>query len=250
MAVPPVSLTPSFERNTLGQPLGAPVPGWSGCPRPSGDTLRGSRVRMERFDVGRHVPGLHAAAALDPSGAGWTYLPYGPFDDEAAYRAWAQSATQGEDPLFYAVVDEATGQTLGQASFLRIEPGQGVIEIGHIYFAPALQRTPAATEALALMLRAAFGLGYRRVEWKCNALNTASRRAAERLGFTFEGVFRQAAVVKGRNRDTAWYSMLDSEWARIAGAFPAWLAPGNFDAQGRQRRRLADLRAEWRFRSE
>jgi RimJ/RimL family protein N-acetyltransferase len=142
------------------------------------------------------------------------------------------------DPLFFAVVDAASGRAAGVASYLRIDPVNGVIEVGHLAFAPQLQRTRVATEAMYLMMKHAFSLGYRRYEWKCDALNAPSRRAAERLGFTFEGVFRQAIVYKGRSRDTAWFSVIDSEWPVLETAFLAWLDPDNFDADGRQRRSL------------
>jgi RimJ/RimL family protein N-acetyltransferase len=170
----------------------------------------------------------------------WTYLAYGPFADHGAYNAWLAGAAESDDPLFHAIVDGRSGRALGVASFLRIEPAVGVIEVGHIAYAPALQRTPAATEAMYLMMRRVFDeLGYRRYEWKCDALNEPSRRAALRLGFTFEGIFRQATLYKGRNRDTAWYSVVDKEWPERKAAFEAWLEPGNFDAEGRQRTRLS-----------
>lgn len=173
----------------------------------------------------------------------WDYLPYGPFADAAAHSAWVLGVQGSTDPLFFAITNKsaASSQAAGVASYLRIDPNNGSIEIGHLAFAPRLQRTPAATEALFLMLDHAFALGYRRVEWKCNALNLPSRRAAQRLGFSYEGLFRQAAVVKGRNRDTAWYAMLDAEWPALRAAFVQWLHVDNFDAQGRQRLALSDL---------
>jgi RimJ/RimL family protein N-acetyltransferase len=148
----------------------------------------------------------------------------------------------GADPLFFAVVEPSTGEVLGTVAFLRIDPNAGAIEVGHLAYSPRLQRTAAATEALCLLLAHAFALGYRRCEWKCDSLNEPSRRAALRLGFTFEGIFRQATVVKGRNRDTAWFSMLDVEWPDLHAAFVAWLSPENFAAAGRQRRRLEEFR--------
>jgi RimJ/RimL family protein N-acetyltransferase len=148
-----------------------------------------------------------------------------------------------EDPLFHVILDRAGEEPLGIASYLRIDPGNGVIEVGHLHFGPQLQRTPAATEAMALMMARAFDeLGYRRYEWKCDSLNAPSRAAALRLGFTFEGIFRNAVVVKGRSRDTAWFSVTDAEWPKVRAGFEAWLAPANFDAEGRQRRGLAELR--------
>jgi RimJ/RimL family protein N-acetyltransferase len=170
----------------------------------------------------------------------WTYMGYGPFARLDTYTAWAESAAASEDPLFHAIVDQATGKAVGVAAYLRVEPGVGVIEVGHIAYSPILQRTPAATEAMYLLMRRVFDeLGYRRYEWKCDALNAASRGAAERLGFTFEGIFRQATLYKGRNRDTAWYSVIDREWPQLKAAFEAWLDPSNFDGVGRQRTRLA-----------
>jgi RimJ/RimL family protein N-acetyltransferase len=173
-----------------------------------------------------------------------TYLAYGPFAELAAYRAWMTERCLGDDPLFHAVVERKSGLAVGVASFLRIVQPNGVIEVGHIDYAPALQRTPAATEAMFLMMRRVFDeLGYRRYEWKCDALNAPSRRAAQRLGFRFEGIFRQATVYKGRNRDSAWFSILDGEWPRLKTAFERWLDPANFDGQGRQRARLVDMTA-------
>ena len=171
-------------------------------------------------------------------------MPYGPFRDPEQFHAWVAEQSKKLDPLFFAVVEAATGATVGVTSFLRIAPSMGSIEIGHIHFSPQLQGTPAATETLHLMLKLIFSLGYRRCEWKCDALNEASRNAALRLGFTFEGIFRQAAVVKGRNRDTAWFSVLDQEWTALDRAFQTWLAPENFSASGSQKQRLSQLTAK------
>ncbi|HEX8743069.1 MAG TPA: GNAT family protein [Thermoleophilaceae bacterium] len=154
---------------------------------------------------------LFEESARDPGL--WTYLPYGPFEDEAGLRAWLADAERSSDPLFFAIVPLPGERPTGQASYLSIEPGAGSIEVGHIWFGPSLRRTPASAEAILLLAENAFdALGYRRLEWSCNALNAASRRAADRFGFTFEGIARNARVVKGRNRDTAWYSMTDAEW--------------------------------------
>lgn len=233
-----------YESNALGQPVGSPLPGWTTRQRPQRSPLEGRFCRVEALDPDRHAADLFAANTIDREGSNWTYLGYGPFDNLAAYRAWIEQTCLGEDPLFHAVVSQATGQAAGVASYLRIDPANGVIEVGHINFSPALQKTPAATEAMYLMMARVFDeLGYRRYEWKCNALNAASRRAALRLGFSFEGIFRQALVTKGRNRDTAWFSLLDSEWPAAKAAFQAWLDPANFDAEGRQRHGLAELRA-------
>jgi RimJ/RimL family protein N-acetyltransferase len=227
-------------QNELGQPIGFPVPGWTARPRPERSVMAGRWCRVEPLEPERHGRDLFAANQADREGRMWTYLAYGPFADHGAYQAWLAGAAQSDDPLFHAIVDARSGQALGVASYLRIEPAVGVIEVGHIAYAPALQRTPAATEAMYLMMQRVFDeLGYRRYEWKCDALNAPSRRAAERLGFTFEGVFRQATLYKGRNRDTAWYAVLDREWPERKAAFEAWLDPGNFDAEGRQRARLS-----------
>jgi RimJ/RimL family protein N-acetyltransferase len=209
--------------------------------RPARETLPGARVRLEPLNPLRHAHDLFAAGG-DPDV--WRYLAYGPFADVAEMRAHLSWQAASEDPLYFAVVDAGTGRAGGVVSYLRIEPAHRCLEIGHIWFGPDLQRTPQATEAIFLLARHAFDtLGNRRLEWKCDAANVRSRAAAERFGFTFEGVFRQHMIVKGRNRDTAWYSLLDREWPRARAAFEAWLAPGNFDAEGRQRRSLAQLRS-------
>jgi RimJ/RimL family protein N-acetyltransferase len=191
-----------------------------------------------------HAASLHSANKADAGGGMWTYLPYGPFDTLDSYRAWIEQKCQGDDPLFYAILDRAAGRAMGVASYLRVSPDSGSIEVGHINYSPELQRTPAATEAMYLMMRRAFRLGYRRYEWKCDALNAPSRAAAQRLGFSFEGIFRQATVVKGRNRDTAWYSVLDAEWPALNRAFLRWLDPQDFDDSGRQFERLSALTHE------
>ena len=195
--------------------------------------------RLEPLDIDRHAEALFAATAADEGGRNWTYLSYGPFSTFASYRAWMSAHCLGDDPLFHAIVERTTGKAIGVASFMRIDPPAGSIEVGHLGYSPLLQRTPAATEAMYLMARHAFeDLRYRRYEWKCNALNEPSRRAALRLGFRFEGIFRQHMIIKGRNRDTAWYAMLDSEWPDRKAAFEQWLSPENFDAAGRQIRKL------------
>lgn len=230
----------SHDTNAFGQALGAHVADWRPPPRPDRVALSGRWCRLEALDPERHGAGLYAAYAADPAGANWTYLPYGPFASQGEYLDWLCRVSAGDDPLFYAIV-APDGRPLGAAAYLRIAPEAGSIEVGHLSFSPLLQRQPAATEAMFLMMRQAFALGYRRYEWKCNALNAPSRRAAQRLGFSYEGVFRQAQVVKGRNRDTAWYSVIDGEWPALNAAFEAWLASENFDAQGRQRLALSEL---------
>jgi RimJ/RimL family protein N-acetyltransferase len=230
----------AFPVNALGQPIGPALPGWTPPPAPPREPMIGRYVRVEPIDE-RFAADLHDAAALDRDGRMWTYLPYGPFADLDAYRCWMRATCTGADPLFFAIVDAATGRATGAAAYLRITPAAGAIEVGHLQFSPRLRRTRVATEAMTLMMRRAFDLGYRRYEWKCDALNAASRAAAERLGFTFEGLFRQATVYRGRSRDTAWYSVIDSEWPRLSRAFEAWLDPANFDDAGRQRTRLSTV---------
>ena len=227
----------------MPQPVGPAVPGWSPRPAPPHTPLAGRYVRLERLDPGRHARDLFDAYAAD-DGRNWTYL----FDEKPAtweaYRGWVEKAAATEDPLFHAVVDPETGKAAGVASLMRIDRAHGVIEVGHINFAPRLQRTRGATEAIYLLMRRAFDeLGYRRFEWKCDSLNAPSRAAALRFGFTFEGIFRQAIVYKGRNRDTAWYSIIDREWPARKHALERWLDPGNFDGEGRQRQRLEAFRA-------
>ena len=234
---------PSTSQNSLGQPIGFPLPNWTPPPLPARISLQGRYCRLEPLDPDRHAAPLYAANALDTAHRMWTYLAYGPFDTLAQYQAWMQAVCSSHDPLFLAVVDVNTQQPVGVASYLRIDPAVGCIEVGHLAFSPLLQRTPAATESMFLMMRHAFALGYRRYEWKCDALNAPSRAAAERLGFSFEGIFRQATIYKQRNRDTAWYSIIDCEWPRLEAAFTAWLDPANFDAEGKQRTRLSELTA-------
>lgn len=231
------------RRNALGQPVGEPLPDWRPAAWPPRTPMIGRYCRLEPLDPAPHARGLYAAFAEDREGRDWTYLPYGPFPDRQAFTDWLHAFCRGDDPQFHTLIDRASGEARGMASYLRITPAVGVMEVGHIHLAPSLQRTAAATEAMLLMMRRAFTeLGYRRYEWKCDALNAPSRAAAVRLGLRFEGVFRQATITKGRSRDTAWYSVIDREWPALERAFEAWLDPANFDAQGRQRRRLEDLR--------
>ena len=226
--------------NEIGQPIGPAVTGSFPCPRPSHAPLTGQYGRLAPVRT-KHARDLFAAFSQDTRGAGWTYLPLAPWTREEQAREWARHAQASADPMFYAVEDDA-GKACGFCSYLRIHPEVGSIEVGYIHFAPRLQRTRLATEAMYLLMRHAFDdLGYRRYEWKCNALNAPSRKAAERFGFTFEGIFRQASITNGRNRDTAWYSIVDGEWPHVRARFKAWLEPANFDEQGRQRRRLADV---------
>ncbi len=231
-----------FGQNGFGQPIGSPVPGWTARPRPPRTAMDGRYCRLEPLDPARHADDLFAANAGDTDGRNWTYLGTEPPATREAYRAWAEGMAAGDDPLFHAIVAQDTGRAVGVAAYLRIDPANGVIEVGHINYSPLLQRTRAATEAMALMMRRAFDeLGYRRYEWKCDSLNAPSRAAAERLGFQYEGLFRQALVYKGRNRDTAWFSILDREWPALRAAYERWLDPANFDGAGRQKARLPDL---------
>ncbi|HEY1419246.1 MAG TPA: GNAT family protein [Candidatus Dormibacteraeota bacterium] len=221
----------------------APSLGWTPARPPDHAPIAGETVRLEAIDPARHARQLfdasHGADSI------WTYLAYGPFPDLATFTTWLEARAASKDPLFYAIVDRSTNEASGMASFMRIVPADGVIEIGHIWFAPKLQRTRQATEAIFLLARTAFDdLGYRRLEWKCDSLNEPSRRAAARFGFTYEGTFRQHTVVKGRNRDTAWFSIIDGEWPSRRSAFEQWLAPSNFDSNGKQVRSLAEIRSK------
>lgn len=219
--------------------LGKDLPGWTPPPRPDRGVLAGRLVRLEPLEADRHAFDLHAA--FTGHHALWDYMPYGPFASSGAYHRWAREREAGEDPRFFVLRDQSTGQPGGIASYLRIAPEAGSIEVGHICIAPRMQRGAAMTEAMFLMMDWAFRAGYRRYEWKCNALNLPSRRAAQRLGFSFEGVFRNHMVIKGRNRDSAWFSVISDEWPALAEAYRVWLDPANFDSKGRQRQRLSDL---------
>ncbi|MBX3661023.1 MAG: GNAT family N-acetyltransferase [Burkholderiales bacterium] len=229
--------------NAYGQPVGFPVEGWTAPPMPPRTVLEGRYCRLEPLNAERHAAGLDAANRLDPDDRGWTYMSNGPYATAADYRAWVEAQEQREDPRFYAIIDCASGEAGGVASYMRIDPANGCIEVGGIKLTPLVSRKPAMTEAMYLMMNNAFGLGYRRYEWKCDALNAPSRAAARRLGFTFEGIFRQAIVYKGRNRDTAWFSITDREWPAIRAAHERWLAPENFDTEGRQKTSLSSLTA-------
>lgn len=228
------------HQNLYHQSVGFPVTNWSPPILPPRTVLQGRYCRVEPLSANQHATSLYSANSAD-SGSMWTYMPYGPFEGYGDYREWVDSVEMSSDPLFYAIVEQATGQANGVASYLRIDQKNGVIEVGHIAFAPRLRRTPAATEAMFLLMQQIFDLGYRRYEWKCDALNAPSRAAAQRLGFSYEGVFRQAVIYKGRNRDTAWYAMIDQDWQAIRDAFARWLEPSNFDEQGQQRVALSTL---------
>lgn len=202
----------------------------------------GRAARLEPLDADAHAADLWAALHADDRL--WQFMSYGPFASQPLFRAWLESRCGCDDPLAFAVIDAASGQARGLLSLMAVRPESGVIEIGHIVLSPALQKTAAATQALFLALSHVFALGYRRVEWKCDARNSASRRAAKRLGFLFEGLFHQHMIVKGENRDTAWFAVLDREWPALKPAFEAWLGPENFDAAGRQRRPLVSFQPD------
>lgn len=224
--------------NELGQPVGFSVKNFVAPTRPNFDRLAGNSVRVEPISMD-DLPSLYAAFSMDLKGGNWTYMPYGPFVDSVAFTEWAKLTCFGEDPKFYTIfLDD---NPAGLASYLRIEPKVGCIEIGHIHLSPLLQRTRAGTEALLLMIEWVFGSGYRRLEWKCDALNAPSRRAAQRLGFSFEGIFRQATMYKARNRDTAWYAITDREWPNLERAYQIWKQADNFDAEGRELKKLSEL---------
>jgi RimJ/RimL family protein N-acetyltransferase len=223
-------------------PLGAPLD-WEPVERPARAPLQGEHVLLRPVEAAADADALYAAShPPDADPELWTYLPYGPYENPAHMRELLDWAESSEDPLFFALVPLPHGRPAGLASYLRITPEFGVIEIGHIFFGAPLRRTTAATEAIYLLARHAFDeLGYRRLEWKCNALNAASRRAAERFGFSFEGVFRNHMVVKGRNRDTAWYAITTEDWEGVRTAYETWLGADNFGPDSRQRRPLREL---------
>ncbi len=227
--------------------VGAPL-GWRPAARPTPVELRGQRVLLRPVDPAADAQALYAEShepAADPGH--WTYLPYGPYGDAAALGQALTTFAASADPLFFTLVRRGDERPAGVAAYLRITPEHGVIEIGHIWFGASLRRRAAASEAIYLLAAHAFDtLGYRRLEWKCDALNEPSRRAAKRFGFCFEGVFRHHMVVKGRNRDTAWFAITDDEWPAVRAGFVAWLAPGNLDPAGAQKRRLSELIEEAR----
>lgn len=235
------------KNNQFNQPVGEVVIDWQAVKMPQPLPMYGQYCDIVPLNIALHAKHLFAANSQD-DGRMWTYLPYGPFDDFVSYQAWlSQFCTNintDTGPLFYAIIDKKSQQAIGLASYLRIDPANGSIEIGHIAYSPTLQRSKQATEAMYLMADYVFSLGYRRYEWKCNALNAPSCRAATRLGFKFEGIFKQAAVVKGRNRDTAWYAIIDLQWPLLKNAFQTWLAPNNFDSGGQQIHSLSNLTAQ------
>ncbi|WP_296229057.1 GNAT family N-acetyltransferase [Ralstonia sp. UBA689] len=230
--------------NSYQQPIGTALPDWGPRPLPPHTPLAGRYCRLEPLDAARHADGLFDAFDQAQDGRDWTYLMEGPFADADAHRAFVERIAARRDPLQYAVIDARTERPIGTLALMRITPDHGVVEVGAVTFSPLLQRTPASTEAQYLLMKHVFDdLGYRRYEWKCDSLNAPSRQAALRLGFQFEGIFRQAVVYKGRSRDTAWFSIIDAEWPQLRAAFEQWLSPENFDAAGRQRASLTALRS-------
>lgn len=225
--------------NPWGQSLGPEVPGWKPPARPVRQRFQGRHCHLEPLDPSRHAAPLFRAYRRDPDDRLWTYLPYGPFPTAEAYAAWMGTVAGLDDPQLYAIVNPASGEPLGVAGYLRVDPNNGSIEVGHLAYSAALRRSAAATEAMYLFMRHAFELGYRRYEWKCHSMNEPSRAAALRLGFQFEGLFRNATVVKGRSRDTSWFSIIDTEWPQLRERFETWLAPTNFHPDGSQKKPLA-----------
>lgn len=218
---------------------------WTPRPRPEAVPLEGRYVRLEKLEP-RHADGLHAASATGDADAKFTWLAEDPPEDQASFRAWVERVSVSVDPIYFAIIDKATGKVAGRQTLMRIDPANGVVEIGNIYWGPLIARKAAATEALFLFARYAFDtLGYRRFEWKCNNDNLPSKQAALRFGFQYEGLFRQHFVIKGLNRDTAWFAMIDKDWVALKPAYEAWLAPDNFDESGNQKRRLQDIRADF-----
>jgi len=233
----------SARQNEFGQSIGSDLPGWTPRPQPPRRTVEGRFCRLEPIDPARHADDLHAAYAQAPDGRDWTYLGVERPADADGTRAYIERISKSTDPLHFAVVDKQSGRAVGSLALMRIDPANGAIEVGTVNFSPLLKNTPMSTEAQYLLMKLAFEeLGYRRYEWKCDNFNEPSKRAALRLGFRYEGLFRQAVVYKGRTRDTAWFSIIDGEWPALRTAFERWLAPDNFDAQGRQRMSLDKFR--------
>jgi RimJ/RimL family protein N-acetyltransferase len=208
------------------------VNNFSEPPHPGGISIEGKLVSLKPLVASKYSEELFLSNSLDKDGINWAYLPYGPFKTELEYHKWIESFEKNDDPFFFAIISKKLNKAIGIASYLRINPADGLIEVGHINYSPLLQRTTEATEAMFLMMKWAFDNGYRRYEWKCNALNLRSRNSAQRLGFSYEGVFRQMAIVKGQNRDTAWFAIIDKEWEKVEDCFNQFLSDGNFDKDG------------------
>lgn len=233
----------TIRTNAFGQPIGFPVENWSERARPPRTPMFGRYCRLEPLDVEPHAADLFEAYAEAPDERDWTYVTRQRPTSLTEFREEIAGLAAKPDPLNFAIIDLASGRAVGTIALMRIDPPHGVIEVGGVIYSPRMQRKPTGTEAIYLLGRRVFDeLGYRRFEWKCDSLNARSMAAARRYGFTFEGIFRQAIVYHDRSRDTAWFSMLDSEWPRAREAFERWLDPDNFDEQGRQRRSLAELR--------
>lgn len=225
--------------NEHQQEIGEDVPNWTGAEPVKRVTLTGAFATLAPLSKQDHLDDLFEAISTDETGKMWTYMPVGPFTEKKQFEDWMDWACASIDPLFLSILDNRTKKAVGFASYLRITPEQGVIEVGYIAFSPLLQRTPIATEAMYLMMKHVFeDLGYRRYEWKLDNLNALSHRAAKRLGFNYDGLFCQAVIYKGRNRDTAWYSILNSDWPRLKQGFESWLAPENMDGNGHQKASL------------
>jgi len=226
-----------MNRNTFNQAIGFDVEGWTARPLPSKTTMEGRYCDLEALDIAAHAESLYEAFSQDDSN--WTYLFVEPFQNLNDFKVWLENSCLGSDPLFYSIIDKSTGKAVGMASLMRIDPKMGVIEVGNIHFSALIQKKPIATEAMFLMMKRVFDeLGYRRYEWKFDSLNAPSRKTAERFGFSFEGIFRQAVIYKNRNRDTAWFSIIDTEWSALKTMFEAWLLPENFDEAGQQIKQL------------
>lgn len=232
---------PLATRNDMGQPIGRPV-AFEAPTGPANEPIEGQFCRVVPLDAEQHGMALHTAYQKAADEGDWTYLPYGPFPTAESFTSWLREVENRTDPMFFTLIDRSSGECSGLASYLDIDPVSASIEVGHVHLAPSLQSTTASTEAMYLLMKKAFDAGYRRYAWKCDELNKPSRAAAARLGFKYEGTFRQATHYKGRNRDTAWYSILDSEWPGIEANIRRWLAPANFDDEGRQRSRLRTYR--------
>ena len=232
----------SILLNEFQQPIGTPLPGWTARRPPERVTLTGRLCKVEPLDAARHALDLHTGYVLATNNQDWTYMTMGPFRSADDYRSYVESIVSSSDPMHFAVVDIATQRAVGTLALMRIDVANGVIEVGSVMFSSLLKRTPLSTEAQYLLMKYVFeDLQYRRYEWKCDAFNEPSRRAAARLGFQFEGVFRQAVVYKGRSRDTAWFSIIDAEWPARRSAFERWLDPKNFDQEGKQLSSLDEM---------
>ncbi|WP_316672942.1 GNAT family protein [uncultured Tolumonas sp.] len=228
--------------NEFQQPIGAALSDWQGATFPSATTLAGLYCKLERIDAVRHAKDLYEAYQSAPDARDWTYLFAGPFDTFEAYLSYLTTAAKLTDPMHYAVIDLASGKAVGTLALMRIDASNGVIEVGAVTYSPRLKRTRISTEAISLLVKYVFeDLGYRRFEWKCDSLNAPSRAAALRYGFKFEGIFRQAIVTRQRNRDTAWHSIIDSEYPVLQTAYDKWLDKCNFDEAGKQIERLTDF---------